>query len=81
MIRTCTTCYFYPLNASDSYAERDTRTGVLLSHLIGETLAAMFLNRDCPVELMRINYGEGNRVIAMRRISDIKVTVESVKHI
>lgn len=80
MIRTFFKHYFYPMDEHGTFAECDPATGVPLVHLIGNTLAALMTNADCPLELIRLNHGGGNKVSAFRRIADIKVTVEYLKH-
>lgn len=79
MVRTFYKHYFYPMNEHGTFAECDGATGVPLEFLIGSTLAALMCNTDCPLEFVRLNHGEGNKVTAFRRIADIKVTVEYVK--
>ena len=80
MVRTFFKHYFYPMDEHGTFAECDPATGVPLVHLIGNTLAALMTNAECPLEFVRLNLGEGNKVSAFRRIADIKVTVEYLKY-
>lgn len=79
MVRVFFKHYFYPIDESGTFADRDCVNDIPLEQLIGDTLAAFMRDSDCPVEFVRLNYGSGNKVTAFRRISDIKVTVEYVK--
>lgn len=79
MVRTFYKHYFYPMNERGIIATCDTATGVPLEFFIGSTLATLMCNTDCPLEFVRLNHGEGNKVTAFRRIANIKVTVEHVK--
>lgn len=80
MVRTFYKHYFYPMDEHGTFAECDPATDTPLVHLIGNTLAALMTNTDCPLEYVRINHGAGNKVSAFRRIADIKVTVEYLKY-
>lgn len=80
MVRTFYKHYFYPMDEHGTFAECDTSSGVPLVHLIGNTLADLMCNANCPLEFVRLNHGGGNKVSAFRRIADIKVTVEFLKH-
>lgn len=79
MVRSFYKHYFYPIDERGTFADRDTVNDMPLEQLIGDTLAELIRNSDCPMEFVRLNFGGGSKVTAFRRISDIKVTVEYVK--
>lgn len=79
MVRTFFRHYFYTMDEHGTFAEYDPDTGVPLAHLIGNTLAALMTNTDCPLEFVRLNHGGVNKVSAFRSIVGIKVTVEYLK--
>lgn len=79
MVRSFYNHYFFPMDEHGEFATCDAVKGVPLAHLIGDTLASLMSNTDCPLEFVRLNHGGGNKVTAFRRIADIKVTVEYIK--
>ena len=54
------------------YSNVASNKAVLLSHIIGDTLSNMIRRKECPLELIRLNF-EGYTCVVRRRWETIKV--------